>query len=81
VTSIPEPDLVLDCRGMRCPLPIIELGRRIGEVPANGVVAVISDDPAARTDVPAWCRLRGHEFIGPGAAVEGAPSYLVRRIG
>lgn len=81
MTSIPEPDLVLDCRGMRCPLPIIDLGRRIGEVPANGVVAVISDDPAARTDVPAWCRLRGHEFIGPGAAVEGAPSYLVRRIG
>nr|WP_211239735.1 sulfurtransferase TusA family protein [Jiangella gansuensis] len=71
--------LVLDCRGMRCPLPIIELARRIGDVEVGALVAVVADDPAAASDVPAWCRMRGHDYAGPGDDVEGAPSYLVRR--
>ena len=73
------PDLVLDCRAMRCPLPVIELARRIEEVEVGAVVAVIADDPAAATDVPAWCRLRGHDYVGTGDGVGGAPSFLVRR--
>jgi tRNA 2-thiouridine synthesizing protein A len=73
------PDLVLDCRGMRCPLPVIELARRIEEVAIGGFVAVVADDPAAAADVPAWCRMRGHEYFGSGDPLDGAPSFLVRR--
>lgn len=73
------PDLVLDCRGMRCPLPVIELARRIEEVAVGGLVAVVADDPAAAADVPAWCRMRGHEYVGSGDPLDGAPSFLVRR--
>ena len=76
-----NPDLVVDCRGMRCPLPVIELARRITEVPVGAVVAVVADDPAAATDVPAWCRLRGHAYLGAGEPVDGAASYLTRRVG
>ncbi|TDD66739.1 sulfurtransferase TusA family protein [Jiangella aurantiaca] len=64
---------------MRCPLPIIELARRIGDVAVGEVVTVLADDPAAASDVPAWCRMRGHEYAGTGEDVGGAPSYLVRR--
>jgi tRNA 2-thiouridine synthesizing protein A len=73
-----SPDLVLDCRGMLCPLPIIELGRRYAEVPPGGVVAVVADDVAARVDVPAWCRMRGQEFLGEDTAEDGVPRYWVR---
>lgn len=76
--SLPAPDLVLDCRGMICPLPIIELGRRYAEVPAGGVVAVVADDVAARLDVPAWCRMRGQTYLGEDLAEDGVPRYLVR---
>ena len=75
-----SPDLVVDCRGMRCPLPVIELARRISEVPVGAVVAVVADDPAAAADVPAWCRLRGHSYLGLGDPVDGAAAYLVRRL-
>ncbi|HEU4540023.1 MAG TPA: sulfurtransferase TusA family protein [Jiangellaceae bacterium] len=79
MTDLPDPDLTLDCRSMRCPLPVIELARRITEAPASGIVAVVADDPAAATDIPAWCRLRGHEYLGIGEPVHGAPAYLVRK--
>jgi tRNA 2-thiouridine synthesizing protein A len=65
----------LDCRGQRCPLPVIALARRIGEVPVGGVVRVLADDPAAAADIPAWCRLRGQEFLGAAAP----QAYDVRR--
>ena len=65
------PDLVLDCRGMACPMPVVELGRRIGEVPVGSVVAVEADDVAARVDVPAWCRMRAQEYLGEEAAADG----------
>ena len=73
-------DLELDCRGMLCPLPVIELGKRIGQVPLEGLVAVETEDVAARTDIPAWCRMRGQEYVGEEAAPDGTPRYLVRRV-
>jgi len=69
-------DLELDCRGLRCPLPVIELGKRYADVPVGGVVAVLADDVAARTDIPAWCRMRGQEYAGE----DPAGRYLVRRL-
>ncbi|GGO69926.1 sulfurtransferase TusA family protein [Nocardioides deserti] len=71
--------LELDCRGMLCPLPVIHLGRRIGEVAVGEVLAVVATDVAARTDVPAWCRMRGQEYVGEDTALDGSPRYLVRR--
>jgi tRNA 2-thiouridine synthesizing protein A len=68
--------LVLDCRGMRCPLPIIELARHIGDVEVGALVTVLADDPAAASDVPAWCRMRGHEYVGAAEA----DAYTVRRL-
>jgi tRNA 2-thiouridine synthesizing protein A len=71
---------VLDCRGRRCPLPILELARRIGDVGVGGTVAVEADDPAAGPDIAAWCRMRGHEHAGSGVSADGTPVYTVRRM-
>jgi tRNA 2-thiouridine synthesizing protein A len=73
-------DLELDCRDLVCPQPVIELGRRIGEVEVGQVVAVVADDAAARVDVAAWCRMRGQEYVGEQAADDGTPAYLVLRL-
>ena len=70
----------LDCRGMTCPQPVIELGRRIGDVEVGELLAVASDDPAARYDIPAWCRMRAQEYVGEEPAEDGVPRYLVRRV-
>ncbi len=56
--------ITLDCLGRRCPLPVIELARRIREVGIGDVVRVLADDPAAANDIPAWCRMKDQEFLG-----------------
>jgi TusA-related sulfurtransferase len=75
-----DADLELDCRRMRCPLRVIRLSQRIDEVAVGQVVAVVADDAAARSDVPAWCRMREQEFLGEDEAPDGTPRYLVRRL-
>ncbi|SFC07081.1 tRNA 2-thiouridine synthesizing protein A [Nocardioides terrae] len=70
----------LDCRGLPCPRPIIELARHLADVPVGDVLGVASDDPAARHDVPAWCRMRGQEYVGEETAPDGVPVLLVRRL-
>ena len=72
--------MIVDARGRRCPLPILDLARAIGAVEVGAVVVVEADDPAARPDVQAWCRMRGHEYVGETPAADGTPAFAVRRL-
>ncbi|QKW06058.1 aminotransferase class V-fold PLP-dependent enzyme [Streptomyces sp. NA04227] len=72
-------ELVVDALGKRCPIPVIELAKVIGEVPVGGTVTVLSDDAAARLDIPAWCEMRGQEYVGEEPAERGS-AYVVRRV-
>jgi len=74
----PVPALIIDALGRKCPIPIIMLAQRIREVPIGSVVSVLADDPAAQTDLPAWCGLKSHEFVLETALPSGW-SFLVRR--
>ncbi|MFH8564558.1 cysteine desulfurase/sulfurtransferase TusA family protein [Streptomyces sp. NPDC017988] len=71
--------LVVDALGKRCPLPVIELAKVIGDVPVGGTVTVLADDEAARLDIPAWCEMRGQEYAGERPADHGS-AYVVRRL-
>jgi TusA-related sulfurtransferase len=75
-----NPTEQLDCREMRCPLPIIRLANHIDDVPVGSALAVIATDPAARADIQAWCRMRGHEYVGEDEAEDGVPRFVVRRL-
>ena len=59
---------------MKCPRPIIELARRIGEVEVGDEVELLADDPAAGPDLAAWCRMRGQTLVEAEP-----PHFLVRR--
>jgi len=74
-----EDALVVDALGKRCPIPVIELAKVIGDVPVGGTVRVLSDDEAARLDIPAWCEMREQEYVGEEPADQGS-AYVVRRV-
>jgi tRNA 2-thiouridine synthesizing protein A len=73
------PALTIDALGRKCPIPVIMLAERIREVPVGQVVAVLADDPAAQSDVPAWCMLKSHEFVVATDLPERGWAFLVRR--
>jgi len=73
--------LELDCRAMLCPMPVIELGRHLADVEVGELLAVVTHDVAAAVDVPAWCRMKGQEYVGADVADDGAPRHVVRRLG
>ena len=65
VPAPPQPQalVTIDALGRKCPIPIIMLAEQIRDVPVGGVIAVLADDPAAYTDVPAWCQMKSHECV------------------
>lgn len=68
------PEQELDCRGQRCPLPVIALARVLPGLTVGSVLRLLADDPAAAPDVAAWCRLRGQTLVA-----SKPPVFLVRR--
>jgi len=47
---------------------VIALARRLPQLDVGDVLRILADDPAAATDIPAWCRLRGQEYVGSPVA-------------
>lgn len=69
------PDGVVDARGLRCPAPVIRLARAAKDASPGTVLTVWWTDPAARHDIPAWARMRGHTVIGTDPLPDAADAY------
>ncbi len=59
-----KPDSVVDARGTACPGPLLEAKKGIGKVNVGGILEVISNDKGSRSDLPAWAKKVGHEYMG-----------------
>lgn len=72
--SFEQAPVQVDARGLRCPLPVIRLAEVARDAPAGTRILVLASDPAARHDIPAWCRMRHHELLEvtevPGPAAD-----------
>lgn len=69
--------LSIDARGLLCPEPVIALAAAFRDVSVN-TVELLTDDPAAEHDVPAWCRLRGFQLTG-SEPMEGGRRFCIAR--
>ncbi|MBB6119296.1 sulfurtransferase TusA family protein [Nocardiopsis algeriensis] len=74
----PAPLVTVEAVGRKCPIPIIWLAQRLHEVPIGGLIAVTADDPAARADIPAWCRMKMHEFVAEEQLTRGSAFHIRR---
>lgn len=57
-------DQSLDCIGLYCPMPIVRTAERIKRMKIGEVLEVVADDKGIKEDMPAWCELTGHKFLG-----------------
>ena len=58
----------VDARGSACPGPLLEAKKGIGKVKVGEILEIYSNDAGTRTDIPAWAKKVGHEYLG---VVEG----------
>ena len=62
-------NLVLDAKGLACPMPIVKTKKAIGNLEAGQVLEVQATDKGSRADIKAWAESVGHQYIG--TVVEG----------
>ncbi len=84
-TSSPAPDeMLVDARGLNCPMPVIELAKAIRDLPTGHRVRLLATDSTARVDVPVWCRMQRERLLEAGEQVgEGGRAefvFLVQRV-
>ena len=73
-----SPEKIVDTRGSRCPLPLLDVRREIVHVEVGNVLELWSSDSQCRKDVSAWASKVGHEFLGY-VADAGYDRIFVRR--
>jgi tRNA 2-thiouridine synthesizing protein A len=62
------PDEIIDCRGLKCPLPVLKTEKRIAQVKPGTRLIILATDPVAKIDIPLFCTQNGH---GCEMTVEG----------
>lgn len=53
----------LDVKRMLCPMPVIKTQDKIKALTTGDILDVVCTDPGALHDIPAWCRIHGHQVI------------------
>ena len=74
----PPPDLSLDLKGLKCPLPVLKARRAVKDMAAGSLLEVLADDPAAVLDFAHFCEVGGHALEESSSREEGGPAPVLR---
>lgn len=55
--------VVLKLHRMLCPMPVIKVQNRVKTLPPGSQLEAICTDPGVLSDIPAWCRINGHQVL------------------
>ncbi len=69
-----QADARWDAGALGCGELVIELRGRLARLAPGSLFELVASDPGAPADLPAWCRMTGHELL-----VAEPPSYLIKR--
>ncbi len=71
--------LVLDLKGLLCPIPVVKLAQAMKAVQVGDVIEATATDPGVLADIPAWCRSTGNELLTIGRE-DKIIRFAVRRL-
>jgi len=75
-----KPDRTFDGGDLDCGSGLVLLLRQnMLEVPIDGILEMRSREPTVADDLPPWCRMTGHEFLG-ALSGERYVRYFLRRV-
>jgi tRNA 2-thiouridine synthesizing protein A len=57
-------DVTMDLKGLKCPLPIVRVSKKVkDEMQVGQVLVAETTDPGAHADFPAWAKTSGNEIL------------------
>jgi rhodanese-related sulfurtransferase/TusA-related sulfurtransferase len=59
-----EVNVILDAKGLACPMPIVKTKRAMNTLEAGQVLEVQATDKGSKADIKAWAESTGHQYIG-----------------
>jgi len=74
----PEPDRVLDVKGLSCPMPVLRAKIVLGELEPGEHLLVEATDPYSVMDFEAFCNKTGHALLHQEES-DGVFRFLLRR--
>ncbi|UFT98394.1 sulfurtransferase TusA family protein [Radiobacillus kanasensis] len=57
-------NLILDAKGLACPMPIVKTKKAMKDLEAGRVMEVQATDVGSRADLKAWAQSAGHHYLG-----------------
>lgn len=70
---------VLDAKGLMCPMPIVQLAKKMKAMKVGDELDLISDDVGSKADVPAWCERTGNQLVETKEA-NGVFTYRIKKL-
>jgi tRNA 2-thiouridine synthesizing protein A len=68
----------LDCRGLYCPLPIVEMKKVMKTMDVGETVMILATDPGSERDFKSWCNKTGNRLL-EASEENGVFTYLVKK--
>lgn len=73
--------LLIDVRGLKCPLPVLKTAKRMAPLRAGARVEVLATDPMAAIDVPHFCSEHGHRLLATSRQSDGVLRFEIEKGG
>jgi len=65
----------LDCKGLKCPQPVIRIKKHMSKMESGDLLSVVCTDPLAMIDVPHFVATANHQLLSK--ATEGGEYRFV----
>ena len=78
VDTGPQPDRLVDVKGLNCPMPLLRAKLVLGELASGEHLLVLATDPYSVMDFEAFCTKTGHQLVAHDE-VDGVFRFLLRR--
>jgi len=62
--SLIKIDLLVDAKGLACPMPIVRTKKAMNEIEKGQVIEVQATDKGSKADIKAWAKSSGHQYLG-----------------
>ncbi|WML47144.1 sulfurtransferase TusA family protein [Neobacillus sp. PS3-34] len=74
-------NMIVDAKGLACPMPIVKTKKAMNELEAGNVMEVQATDKGSRADIQAWAKSSGHQYLGTIEEGEVLKHYLRKSTG